>query len=168
MRIVIEQADFQLLSQATQKELLEKFAGRNVVVVRPETKPGKLLWRKPMDLTPDLAARILHGLSDPHRARLKLFAKKGGRVTQKELLAATKDTEMRVLSHFQAVLSRRLRRLISDPEKKVHLIGWDFESTIWNKDRTNIVNGVYYVTDPTVETLRDYFGIKNARQSGGA
>ncbi len=166
MRIVIEQIDFQLLSQATQKELLEKFAGGNVVIARPKSKPGNLLWREPIDLTPELASRLLHGLSDPHRVRLKVFAKKGGRVTQKDLLAATEDTEMRVLSHFQAVLSRRLRRLINDPEKKVHLIGWDFESTIWNKDRTNIVNGVYYVTGQTTETLRDYFGVKNADQSG--
>ncbi len=166
MRIVIEQTDFQLLSQATQKELLETFAGGNVVIARPKSKPSNLLWREPIDLTPDLASRLLHGLSDPHRIRLKVFAKMGGRVTQKELLAATEDTEMRVLSHFQAVLSRRLRRLIDDPEKKVHLIGWDFESTIWNKDRTNIVNGVYYVTGQTAETLRDYFGIKNAGQSG--
>ncbi|MEE8505564.1 MAG: hypothetical protein V3S40_05000 [Kiloniellales bacterium] len=167
MRIVIEQTDFKLLSPATQKELLETFAGGNVTIVRPN-KPSNLLWRKPIDLTPDLAVRLLHGLSDPHRNRLRLFAKKSGRVTQKDLLAATKDTEMRVLSHFQAVLSRRLRRLINDPEKKAHLIGWDFESTIWNKDRTSIVNGVYYVTGQTTETLRDYFGIKNANRSGGA
>lgn len=168
MRIVIEQTDFQLLSKATQRELLEKFAGGNALVARPLKKPSNLLWREPIDLTPDLAVRLLHGLSDPHRNRLRLFAKKSGRVTQKDLLAATKDTEMRVLSHFQAVLSRRLRRLINDPEKKAHLIGWDFESTIWNKDRTNIVNGVYYVTGQTTETLRDYFGIKNANRSGGA
>ena len=160
MRIVIEQSDFKRLSTQTQKEILDSFADRPATAV-PEQKLGKLLWREPMDLTPDLAARLLHGLSTPHRTRLKLFAEKGGRVTQKELLAATKDNEMRVLSHFQAVLSRRLRRLINDPERRAHLIGWDFESTIWDKDRSKILNGVYYVTDKTAETLCDHFGLES-------
>lgn len=160
MRIVIEQSDFKRLSPQTQKEILDSFADRPAAAAPPEQKPGKLLWREPMDLTPDLAARLLHGLSAPHRTRLKLFAEKGGRVTQKELLAATEDSEMRVLSHFQAVLSRRLRRLINDPERRAHLIGWDFESTIWDKDRSKIVNGVYYVTDKTTETLSDHFGLQ--------
>ena len=67
---------------------------------------------------------------------------------------------MRVLSHFQAVLSRRLRRLLDDPEKRIHLIGWDFDATKWDKSHSNIINGVYYVTEPTVRTLQCYFEIK--------
>ena len=66
---------------------------------------------------------------------------------------------MRVLSHFQAVLSRRLRRLVHDPEKRLHLIGWDFEATKWNADHSAIEDGVYYVTDRTAETLREHFGL---------
>ncbi len=112
-----------------------------------------------MDLSPELAARLLHGLSEPHRARLKLFARRGGRVTQRDLLKATDDRDMRVLSHFQAVLSRRLRRLLDDPEKRIHLIGWDFEATKWDKSHSDIINGVYYVTEPTARTLRGYFEI---------
>ena len=92
--------------------------------------------------------------------RLELFAKKRGRVTQKDLLVATKDTDMRVLSHFQAVLSRRLRRLIHDPEKRLHLIGWDFEATKWNKDNSVIEDGIYFVTNETTSVLRDHFGLK--------
>ena len=160
MRIVIEQSDFERLSQETQKELLEAFAGKGVLAFRPEKKSAKLLWRQPTDLTPDLAVRLLHGLSEPHRVRLELFARKGGRVTQRELLKATEDKDMRVLSHFQAVLSRRLRRLLDDPEKRIHLIGWDFEATKWDKSHSDIINGVYYVTKPTAQTLRDYFAVK--------
>ncbi len=160
MRIVIEQSDFRRLSAETQKELIEAFAGKELGVTEPAKKQSELLWRQPTDLSPGLAVRLLHGLSEPHRARLKLFARKGGRVTQRELLRATDDTDMRVLSHFQAVLSRRLRRLLNDPEKRIHLIGWDFEATKWDKSHTDIINGVYYVTEPTTRALRDYFAVK--------
>ncbi len=160
MQIVIEQSDFRRLSAETQKELIEAIAGKELGVAEPAKKESKLLWRRPTDLSPDLAVRLLHGLSEPHRARLKLFARKGGRVTQRELLKATDDTDMRVLSHFQAVLSRRLRRLLNDPEKRIHLIGWDFEAIKWDKSHTDIINGVYYVTEPTTRALRDYFAVK--------
>ena len=160
MRIVIEQSDFRRLSAETQKELIEAFAGKGLGGTELAKRQSKLLWRQPTDLSPDLAARLLHGLSEPHRARLKLFARKGGRVTQRELLKATDDKDMRVLSHFQAVLSRRLRRLLDDPEKRIHLIGWDFEATKWDKSHSDIINGVYYVTKATAQTLRDYFAVK--------
>ncbi len=160
MRIVIEQSDFRRLSAETQKELIAAFTGAAPCAAAPVKKPGKLLWRQPMDLSSDLAVRLLHGLSAPHRARLRLFAQKRGRVTQRELLRATDDRDLRVLSHFQAVLSRRLRRLLDDPEKRIHLIGWDFDATKWDKSHSNIVNGVYYVTEPTARVLRGYFEIE--------
>ncbi len=159
MRIVIEQSDFRRLSAETQKELIEAFTGKASIAAQPAKKQGKLLWHQPMDLSPDLAVRLLHGLSEPHRARLRLFAQKRGRVTQRELLSATGDQDLRVLSHFQAVLSRRLRRLLDDPEKRIHLIGWDFTATKWDKSHSNIINGVYYVTDPTTRALQGYFEI---------
>ena len=160
MHIVIEQSDFRRLSAETQKELIEAFAGQPSIAAAPAKAQSKLLWRRPMDLSPDLAVRLLHGLSEPHRVRLRLFAQKRGRVTQRELLSATDDQDLRVLSHFQAVLSRRLRRLLDDPEKRIHLIGWDFDATKWDKSHSNIINGVYYVTEPTTRTLQGYFEIK--------
>ena len=165
MRLVIEQSDFRRLSAQTRKELIEAFTGKSLPAPQPAKSSAKALWREPMDLSPDLAARLLHGLSEPHRTRLALFAKKGGRVTQRDLLKATNDSDMRVLSHFQAVLSRRLRRLLDDPEKRIHLIGWDFNATKWDKSHSDIINGVYYVTEATVQTLRDYFGLQEKRTS---
>jgi hypothetical protein len=159
MQIVIEQSDFRRLSDATRREILATIAGPEVLAPATESKKRQnLLWRRPLDLSPEAAARLLHGLPEPHKTRLRLFAKKGGRVTQKELLAATQDSDMRVLSHFQSVLSRRLRRMIDDPEKRIHLIGWDFDATKWNADQTVIEDGIYYVTEKTTETLKDYFG----------
>ncbi len=165
MRLVIEQSDFRRLSAQTRKELIEAFTGKDLPAPRPAKPSGRALWREPMDLSADLAARLLHGLSEPHRARLELFAKKGGRVTQRDLLKATNDSDMRVLSHFQAVLSRRLRRLLDDPEKRIHLIGWDFNATKWDKSHSDIIHGVYYVTEATAHTLQDYFGLQEKRTS---
>ena len=163
MHIVIEQSDFRRLSAETQKELIEAFAGQPSIAAAPAKAQSKLLWRRPMDLSPDLAVRLLHGLSEPHRVRLRLFAQKCGRVTQRELLSATDDADLRVLSHFQAVLSRRLRRLLDDPDKRIHLIGWDFDATQWDKSHSDIINGVYYVTEATAHTLQDYFGLSEKR-----
>jgi hypothetical protein len=161
MRLVIEETDFRRLSAGTRRELLDTFAGNKATVGEGGAKQtASTLWRRPIDLTPELTTRLLHGLSEPHRERLKLFAKRDGRVSQKELLKVTNDTEMRVLSHFQGVLSRRLRRFIDDPEKRIHVIGWDFESTKWDKSRSTIVDGIYYVTDTTTKSLQDYFGLK--------
>ena len=160
MQIVIEQSDFRRLSAGARREILQALAGAEVLGAPSETKKREnLVWREPYDLSPDIASRLIHGLAEPHKTRLHLFAKKGGKVRQKELLAATQDSDMRVLSHFQAVLSRRLRRLVHDPEKRIHLIGWDFQATKWNADHSAIEDGVYYVTDRTAETLREHFGL---------
>ena len=160
MQIVIEKSDFRRLSVGARREILEVLAGAEALGTTSQSKKREnLLWREPYDLSPDLASRLIHGLAEPHKTRLHLFAKKRGKVRQKELLAATQDSDMRVLSHFQAVLSRRLRRLVHDPEKRLHLIGWDFQATKWNEDHSAIEDGVYYVTDRTAETLRDHFGL---------
>lgn len=160
MQIVIEQSEFRRLSAGTKREILETLAGRDVLAPSSAGKKREnVLWRRPFDLTPTLAARLLHGLPEPHRVRLRAFAEKGPRISQKDLLAATGDTDMRVLSHFQSVLSRRLRRMVHDPEKRLHLIGWDFEATKWSKDHSTIEDGIYYVTDATAVTLRDHFDL---------
>ena len=65
------------------------------------------------------------------------------------------DQDWRVLSHFQTVITRRLRRLIDDPEKKAELVKWDFESTKWDQDGKTIVDGVYFVSERTAAALRE-------------
>ncbi len=75
-----------------------------------------------------------------------------------ELLAVTNDTDLRVLSYFQGALSRKLRRLLGDREKKIHLIGWDYETTEWDAQHNMIIGGVCYLTEATVRSLRECFG----------
>ena len=157
MRLVIEKQDFQRLSTATQNELMQALFGRAVGDTTSPIKKPRFRLRQPIDLTPELTAKLMHGLADNHRERLKLFAEKGGRVSMRELMALTGDTDVRALSHFEGAITRRLRRIVDDQERVAYLIGWDYDSTQWNEDTTEIVDGTYYVTEPTLRCLREYF-----------
>ncbi|MEM7226328.1 MAG: hypothetical protein AAF495_25355 [Pseudomonadota bacterium] len=157
MNIVIEQADFRRLSPQVQQEILEQLTGRKATDAARSGRGARtqLHWRKPVDLTPAQTLKLIHGLGDNHRRRLELMAKNGGRATVKRLLDVTGDSDLRVLAHFQSVVTRRLRRLIEDPEKKAELIKWDFDSTKWDRDGKTIVDGVYYCSAATASALQD-------------
>ena len=55
-----------------------------------------------MDLTPELASRVLHGLAENHRHRLELLARQGGRASMVDLLGVTNDSDLRILSYSRA------------------------------------------------------------------
>lgn len=164
MRLVIEGSDFKQLSQSTREELLRVLTGQHEragpppeVNGAPVRKP-RFRWRRPVELNPDLTAKLMHGLGENHKERLKLFAESDdGRVRMRDLLDVTGDTEPRALSHFEGAVTRRLRRILGDTEKVAYLVGWDYDSTEWNADNTQIVDGVYYVSDATRHCLREYF-----------
>lgn len=158
MKIVIEKADFRRLSPQTQEEIIETLTGKLSARREAPGRRARLFWRRPVDLSPDLTLKLIHGLSEVHRKRLEVLAEKGGRASVKDLLAVSGDTDWHVLSYFQSVLTRRLRRLVEDPEKKAELIKWDFDSTQWNSDRTTIVDGVYYCSETTATALREVLG----------
>ena len=77
--------------------------------------------------------------------------------SEKQLLKVTGDRDARVLSYFQSVITRKLRRILGDTEKKLYLIGWDYAATKWNKAHTEIIDGEYYVTNRTLNALKAYF-----------
>ena len=165
MRLVIESADFRKLSKPTQRELLKHFAGAALFVdgrsrtsVDEERRPTPYEWRTPVDLTHELTVRLMHGLGEPHRKRLAMFARDTGRVSMRQLLRASGDSDPRVLSHFQSVVTRKLRRILGDSEKQALLIAWDYESTKWDRAHTQIVDGEYYVTTKSARMLRTFFG----------
>lgn len=165
MRLVIESADFRKLSKSTQRELLKHFAGAALFVNgrRDRTddtrRPSSYEWRTPIDLTHDLTIQLMHRLGGPHRKRLALFARGDGRVSMRQLLRASGDSDPRVLSYFQSVVTRKLRRILGDVDKQALLIAWDYESTKWDKAHTQIVDGDYYVTPRSAEMLRTFFGL---------
>ena len=72
-------------------------------------------------------------------------------------MAVAGDPDLKATSGFVKDMTRRLRRMISDPEKKAQLIQWDFDSTKWDAGRTVIVDGVYYVSPATAHALRRAF-----------
>ena len=126
-----------------------------------KTRPGRRtpdLWRNPVDLDLDLAMKLLRGLAENHRLRLEVFARQGPRVSVRQLLAVTGDDDLHVLSYFQGALTRKLRRLLDDREKRIHLIGWDYARTRWNDERTQILDGICYVTDGTRKSLMQCLG----------
>ena len=157
MRLVIEAGDFRRLSADTQKELIRYFAGRNFLEAKESRRRGHHEWREPIDLSHDLTVQLMHGLADNHRRRLEAFTRHNGRVTMKQLLKVTGDRDPRVLSYFQSVITRKLRRILGDKDKKTYLIGWDYASTKWNKQHTQIVDGDYYVTKKSLNALKSYF-----------
>lgn len=153
MHIVIEPKDFRKLSPDTQRELIRKFADPKLLQSARKTVQTETNWKKPVDLNKELAQRLVHGISENHRKRLEIFARNKGRASMTELLAVTGDTHWRALSLFEGAMTRRLRRLIGDQEKKAHLIGWDYESTVWDKDHKEIEDGVYYLSPKTAKAL---------------
>jgi len=154
MHIIIEAKDFRRLSTDTQRELIRKFADPKLLEPARRTTRTETTWKQPVDLDKHLALRLVHGLSENHRRRLEIFARGKGRARMKELLAVTGDTHWRALSLFEGAMTRRLRRLIGDTEKKAHLVGWDYDSTVWDEDHKEIVDGVYYVTPKTARALK--------------
>lgn len=157
MRLVIEANDFRRLSADTQKELIRHFAGRNFLEAKEGRRRGQYESREPIDLNRDLTLQLMHGLADNHRRRLEAFARSNGRMAMSRLMKVTGDTDPRVLSYFQSVITRKLRRILGDSEKKMYLIGWDYASTKWNKEHTEIVDGDYYVTNRTLNALKAFF-----------
>jgi hypothetical protein len=164
MRLVIEPQDFKQLSKPTQDELLRVLSGHGdspaaASAAATNGKKPRLRWRRPVDLTPELTQRLMHGINEQHVDRLRLFAENDGRVSMRQLMGRTEDDDVRVLSHFEGAITRRLRRILGDTEKVAYLIGWDYDSTEWNADKSQIVDGMYYVSDETAHCLKDYFGL---------
>ncbi len=154
MHIVIEPKDFRKLSIDTQRELIRKFADPNLLGSKRTARSVEATWKKPVDMNKTLARRLVNGLPENHRKRLEIFARNDGRARMTELLAVTGDSHWRALSLFEGAMTRRLRRLIGDEEKKANLIGWDYDSTVWDKDHKEIEDGVYYVTPRTAKALK--------------
>ena len=153
MHIIIDQEDFRALSRSTQRELIELVAGKGVLETTVPRYQRRISIRQPVDISEDQAKRLVHGLSDDHRRRLELFARKSGRVRMKDILALTGESDLSATTAFHREITRRLRRLLHDPEKRAQLIAWDIDATKWDEKKTTIVDGVYYVSERTAKAL---------------
>jgi hypothetical protein len=163
MQIVLEHSDLNRLSPDARREVLALLtAGETAAPPAPETgvaKPnGGLKWRSPFDLGEEQARQLVQGLSASQKKRLALFASRTGRVRMKDIMAVGGDADLRTANNFTKQMTRRLRHLINDPERKAQLIQWDFDSTKWDASKTTIVDGVYYVSPATAQSLRRVLG----------
>jgi hypothetical protein len=159
MQIVIDANDWQRLSAPARQELLQLIGRDASAETEPRTggRQRGLRWRVPYDLTPSLAKKLLRGLSDDTVKRLKLFAWNGGRATMRDLLAVTKDSDLHVLSAFEGMVTRKLRRLIGDDNKIASLIMWDYDAEQWDADHKQLLDGVFYVSPTTAQVLQKHF-----------
>ncbi len=158
MQIVIDASDWQRLSAPARQELLQLFGSESTAAApRAPADQRGFRWRVPYDLTPALAKKLLRGLSDDTLKRLRLFARDGGRVTMRDLLAATKDSDLHVLSAFEGIVTRKLRRLVGDDNKIASLIMWDYDAEQWDADHKELVDGVFYVSATTAQVLQRHF-----------
>jgi hypothetical protein len=158
MQLVIDRADFRRLSPATQRELLEFLTGRSEAQARRAESPG-LRWRVPYDLPDEIAPRLLAKLDERQLSLLRLFAKsKDGRVNMHQLQKLTNSGDLKATSELLHDITSRLRRMIEDPDKKAQLVHWDFDTTQWDEGKTTIVDGVYFVSDKTRQTLETALG----------
>ena len=156
MHIMIDPGDWQRLSAPARQELLGLLGGGEAAPSQPSTNKG-FRWRVPYDLTPQLARKLMRGLSEETVKRLKLFARNGGRASMRDLLAVTKEKDLHVLSAFEGTVTRKLRRLVGDDNKIVSLMMWDYDSEQWDTDHTELLDGVFYVSAPTAQALQRYF-----------
>ena len=73
MQFIIDREDFRALSQSTQRELIELFAGKGVLQPKTTHYQKRISIRQPVDISEEQAKRLFHGLSDDHSRRLELF-----------------------------------------------------------------------------------------------
>jgi len=164
MQLVIDNGDWQRLSSSARDELIGLLGaetapprGRSAVSAQ---NPKGFRWRTPFDLTPELGRKLLRGLTDDQLTRLRLFAKGNGRVSLKQMLSATKGADLHVLSAFEGAVTRKLRRLVGDENRIISLIMWDYDAEKWDRDHTELVDGVFYVSPTTAEALKKSFAAR--------
>lgn len=177
MQIVIDGKDFKRLSSVAQAEILglvsdlgstakkqakaaPKAAATSQLEAKKEavqTETEGLRWREPVDLDLDQCRRLTAGMTKKQLDILKAFSSKSGRASMKKLLEVTGEKDLHGISKFQGLATRHLRHIIKDPHYKAQLFAWDFDKTKWDKGKTMIVDGEYYVSPTTAESLRKFF-----------
>ena len=156
MHIMIDAGDWQRLSAPARQELLGLLGSGAAISSQPSNNKG-FRWRVPYDLTPQLARKLMRGLSEETVKRLKLFTRNGGRASMQDLLAVTKENDLHVLSAFEGTVTRKLRRLVGDDNKIVSLIMWDYEAEQWDAEHKELLDGVFYVSPATAQVLQRQF-----------
>src|SRR5579871_39356 len=162
MQIVIDQSDFVRLSTTARSELLRLLGGEAQPAAPAASASAKrnFRWRQPHDVTQALLRKLLKGADAVTRERFTIFARNNGRASMKQLLAVTKDKDWHALTPWEGSITRRLRRLVGDDNRIVSLMQWDYEAEVWDADHSNLLDGVYYLSETTTKSLRKLLGIE--------
>ena len=161
MQLVIDQADFARLSSGARSELLS-ILGPQTQLQPPAAVAARrnFRWRQPHDVTLPLLRKLLKGADAATRERLAIFARNNGRASMKQLLAVSKDRDWHALTPWEGAITRRLRRLVGDDNRIVSLMQWDYDAEVWDSDHSQLLDGVYYLSETTTKSLRKHFGLE--------
>lgn len=151
MNIVLTSEDFLKLSRATREEILTLFSTDTLSpksIVDSEDGPAQL--------TPLLVKKFMGTVGDLTKKLLRVFAENNGRASLSQLLAHTQYTDWRKLTGFLAGVTKRVRNILQDEEAT--LFAWD-ESTAKYDENDVLVDGEYYMSSLTLNSLKKYYGI---------
>ena len=148
MRLVIEAREFATLSQDTQQELLSRFAGtdwrRRADSLRSPARKDDLV-----DLTPGQAARLVETASEEDRSVLQLFAQRGGRAKQNEILTITNAADPETVSRFVSAMTQKVQAILGEKSEGKEVFS---QEPAPEKDAT-----IYRLSDLTTQSLRCFF-----------
>ena len=163
MELIISDNDFIKLSKRTQEELITFFLKSKTTDEYVEKKieekgynEGSLEgeYEEPFNMTTKMAKQFLSGCSKTTKQFLKIFAANDGYGYVDRLLEAINlpnYTTKRDLNGVLAGISKRLRKLYSDPKSR--LVIWE-----WNEDVPEY-EGYFYISKTTCQSLKEYFEI---------
>lgn len=139
--------DFRHLSGNTQSEILSLFSDASLTESKADSTPlSKDEEDRPEDITLRQVKQLMAGVNDLTKQALQLIADRDGRVNMSDIKQSLKivDSDW---AGMQSGLTRRLRTVIGDAERKAYLISWEHIGEEW----------VGSVSRATCKSLQNYF-----------
>lgn len=159
---IIDESQLQRLSPGARRELLHildedlsrVFAGDAGVDWTPDRDESY-----PLSL--DEARALIRHMPQPGRETLRVFARnydgQTGKADLNELLEITGHAGHTEVGEDISAITRSLRRITGN--RDAWLVNWRTEDWIWNEHDNTYETGVYFISGPAVESLREALGM---------
>jgi hypothetical protein len=150
MMITLTDTDLSKLKPATRADIVAVLLSTAAAAQPSNNHPEGFKWDEVVDLNPSQVEEFMQGCAPQTIAGLKVIAEHGPVIAANLLLEAGIDN----YGHFQGRVTKRTRTITGD--KHAFLFTWDDWSEGENAERGY---GHYAVTETTLRSLRDYFGL---------
>ena len=140
MQIILDQNSLNSLSHSARMEIAHLISGK-------ASEDKREVSEGPFELTPQFVRSFMRNLSDKSKAVLRFFAQNNGSATVDELLQETGGESINDVKGVFSGLTRRIRRIDPEDNSEAYIVDWDDE------------NEAYFVSMPTLNTLKSHFGI---------